>query len=362
MVGLTVFIRMKTSDDIQLPDKTSIEKAGQVIRTAELISEEYKKAFDQLSKWANLYAIPLKHYQISIKLRLFNMKKAKKDYLIGQRLKRMPSIIGKIRRFPDMKVTRMQDVGGLRIVVKTVDEVNQIHQEIVRNRKKDEVKQFKNYITQPKNDGYRGIHQVFRYSDSKYPKLRGFNIEVQIRTELQHCWATAVETLGMINLASYKTGEGDEKSRRFFLLASGVIALKENCPVPEVLKDMTEDAIRKEMIAIDNELQIISKLGGVVVATPKKKIDKNDFYYLLDLKVDPKGKSQIKILSFSQEESTSAEKYYRQIESETQDDHSVSILLIRADNFKDIRKAYPNYFLDVKRFLLTIREFLGKSQ
>ncbi len=45
------------------------------------------------------------------------LKKLSINCIVGQRLKRMPSIIGKITRFPDMSVSKMQDVGGIRIIV-----------------------------------------------------------------------------------------------------------------------------------------------------------------------------------------------------------------------------------------------------
>lgn len=35
--------------------------------------------------------------------------------LAARRLKRMPSIVGKLRRFPKMQASRMQDIGGWRL-------------------------------------------------------------------------------------------------------------------------------------------------------------------------------------------------------------------------------------------------------
>lgn len=340
-----------------IPSKKELEKAGTIIRTCAANSIEYEQAFRLISSWANLFAVPLKHFQISIKRRLTKQKKVH-NYLIGQRLKRMPSIIAKICRFQDMQITRMQDVGGLRIVVPALPNVEVVHSEIIRNRKKNEVQPYKDYISHPKADGYRGIHQIFRYYDKRHPELLGFRIEVQIRTKLQHCWATTVETLGMINGASYKTGGGDEQSRYFFLLVSGLFAIKEECAVPESIVNISHEQIKKEIIELDRKLKITQKLQSLVVSIKTKKVAESDYYYLLFLKFDHEGRGTINITSFSEEEREMAEGFYRTQEMTHRDNHKVSVLLIRADSFRNIKKIYPNYFFDVKMFLFTLDNLL----
>ncbi len=49
------------------------------------------------------------------------------------------------------------------------------------------------YTSKPKNTGYRGIHYVYRYSPSSKTNesLRNLKTEVQLRTSVQHAWATA---------------------------------------------------------------------------------------------------------------------------------------------------------------------------
>ena len=91
------------------------------------------------------------------------------------------------------------------------------------------------YIEKPKDDGYRSLHQVFKYKSTIAPELNGLFIELQIRTKLQHSWATAVETLGLVEKSSFKTGEGAEEFKRFFKLASVLFAHHESQPYPITL-------------------------------------------------------------------------------------------------------------------------------
>ena len=53
------------------------------------------------------------------------------------------------------------------------------------------------YIAHPKSDGYRGVHYVYKYRSGSTPKaeFNSLRIEVQLRSRLQHAWATAVETV-----------------------------------------------------------------------------------------------------------------------------------------------------------------------
>ncbi len=98
----------------------------------------------------------------------------------GQRLKRTPTIIDKLRRRPTMKLSSMQDIGGCRAVFSKQSEVARVlarftYNSLKRNEIEDTVR---DYVTNPRSSGYRGVHVWTRYD--------GRRIEVQLRTEMQH--------------------------------------------------------------------------------------------------------------------------------------------------------------------------------
>lgn len=82
-------------------------------------------------------------------------------------------------------------------------------------------------IQKPKNDGYRCLHQVFKYYSENNAEINGLQVEIQIRTNLQHAWATAVETLGLLEKTSFKTGEWTPEYSQFFKLASALFSYYE---------------------------------------------------------------------------------------------------------------------------------------
>ena len=74
---------------------------------------------------------------------------------------------------------------------------------------------------------------IYRYKNklaSDYDTLR---IELQIRTKLQHIWATAVESMGTFLGQALKSRQGDQEWLDFFAATSSAFAYKEGCvPIP----------------------------------------------------------------------------------------------------------------------------------
>ena len=112
--------------------------------------------------------------------------------VVVQRHKRAPSIIGKLTRFPKMELSRMQDIGGCRAIVSSVRDVQRLNKHIQTSRTRNELHREYDYIAEPKESGYRGIHLTYKYNGEK-TEYNGYFVEVQLRSKVQHAWATTVE-------------------------------------------------------------------------------------------------------------------------------------------------------------------------
>jgi putative GTP pyrophosphokinase len=138
---------------------------------------------------------------------------------VGQRLKREPTIAGKLLRFPGMELARMQDIGGCRAIpTGGTPEV----QGILRRIEKQwgpTIKGGKDYTRKPASTGYRAIHVVVRRDDRL--------IEIQLRTPGQQEWARAVERTELRTRFALKDGQGPLELLRYFELAAEGIALQE---------------------------------------------------------------------------------------------------------------------------------------
>lgn len=130
--------------------------------------------------------------------------------LIAQRIKRLSSVELKLERFRTMKLPQMQDIRGCRVIVSSVAQVRALAVNFQKSRTRNKFDHTDDYIDRPQRTGYRGIHLIYRFSSAKTLRLcNGLKIEIQLRSPLQHAWATAVETAARLrgkrsNLAKEK--------------------------------------------------------------------------------------------------------------------------------------------------------------
>ena len=329
-----------------------INKAGEIIRNG--TDDEKEQAIELLNQWRYNHIIPLRNIRAIVDRRL---KKLGIDCIVGQRLKRMSSIKGKIIRFPKMNIDRMQDVGGIRIIVNTISEVKRVHEALIKKSKHKVKETTKDYIESPKPDGYRSLHQVFKYQNEQNEDINNMRIEIQIRTKLQHAWATSVETLGVIDKVSYKSGFGEEENRKFFKIASALFSLKENCNVLEEYKHYTKDALINELKQIEQKQQILTKLKGLSILKPSLSLTSSgDVFFVLLLSAENQKDFSIKVIPFDDEEQATI--HYDTLEKKTRNDRVTSVVLVRSKNLKELKKAYPNYFLDTQNFVKTIEDII----
>jgi len=208
-----------------------VTKAGDIISGRKDPSETFSfdEAFDVAANWRSAHGYPLQVLAMTLRRRA---QKVDSSALVAQRLKRMPSIISKLKRFDGMQLSRMQDLGGCRAVVESVEQVDTLVSLYERKPCSTATFVHKNdYIASPKTDGYRSVHFAYRYT-GRHPDRQEFNglrIEVQIRSKLQHAWATALETIDAFTWQRLKSGVGKPEWKRFFALTSSFIALLGVC-------------------------------------------------------------------------------------------------------------------------------------
>jgi (p)ppGpp synthase/HD superfamily hydrolase len=172
--------------------KNQIVHAGKIIRNGTATSDEIRVARKIIDNWRASHAFPLQVFYVHLKRLTYSISP---DIVVAQRLKRLDSIISKLQREPTMSLWTMQDIGGCRVIVPSVDSVYEVAKRYKRSRVRHQIKNEYDYITNPKCSGYRSLHLVYQYqSDKKNEYNRNMLIEIQVRTKLEHLWATAVET------------------------------------------------------------------------------------------------------------------------------------------------------------------------
>lgn len=341
--------------------KGQVNRAGKVLRDDNAPPEELIEARKVLATWRNMHISP--SADISTLLGAYTGTKSQwPTALVSRRMKRMPSIVGKLRRFPEMQASRMQDIGGVRVIVDTIQDVYTMYNAVSENKKSRQILELppNDYIARPKTDGYRSLHQVFRYVSDKHPETNGLRIELQIRTRLQHAWATAVETLGAIEKSSFKTGEGNNAVKRYFQVASALFSLDEGQPVTEPCKGISHKELVREFEVLDKRLEATAKLKTLAVRQLPKITgkDRKSGLLLLVLTVSPNGDSQLEVQRC--DNLPVAEMAYSGIELLNKDNPAVYVLLMNTNNVSKLQQAYPNYYLDASLFLENIKRVCEK--
>ncbi len=155
----------------------------------------------------------------------------------------------------------MQDIGSCRAVVRSLRGIRRLVTLYEQSTFKHELSRSTDYIAKPRSSGYRGVHLIYRYHHKEPSPYNGLRIELQIRSRLQHAWATAVETVGTFLRQALKSSLGNDEWLRFFQLMGSAIAIREGTAfVPGTPTDRTE--LITELREAFNRLQIESRLGA----------------------------------------------------------------------------------------------------
>ncbi|OQX28821.1 MAG: hypothetical protein B0D92_06895 [Spirochaeta sp. LUC14_002_19_P3] len=306
--------------------------------------EEKRDAIQVVANFRSAHSYPMQSMIGHIRKKAFQVDK---HAIVVRRLKRIPSILAKLKRFPGMQITNMGDIGGIRVIVKEFKHVQQLQGELIKSRTKHRLCRHDNYLENPKVSGYRSIHLTYKYQGGK-GEYHGFRVEIQLRSKVQHAWATAVEVVGTFLGENLKASQGNTAWLHFFQLVSKAFAcLETNTAIDDALKHN----IQQDMAQLKVE-DTLNSFTLVARSVPTKA----DGFYLLRL--DTKEKT-ITAQFISKDLLPDAYEDYRRIELEIAEDPTQDVVLVSAKSLKELKLAYPNYFADTYLFLNNLKKILN---
>lgn len=338
--------------------KGQIDKAGKSLVDVGLEpwDPRFEAALQAINNYRAVHYYPLNTFKVTLRRKA---EAVDPDRIVAQRIKRLSSIAAKLRRFPSLRLSQMQDIGGCRAIVNTTAQVRALVDLYREGDLKHVVDDVDDYMESPKASGYRGVHLIYKYfSDKQAPAIyNGLYIEVQIRSRLQHAWATAVETIGTFLSQSLKSSQGEEEWLRFFALASAAIAIRENSParVPDTpVSDaelIEELAHYSTLLNAENTLRMYSR----VLTVGREQTQKGNHYFLLRLEPSV---GRMTIEGFPRRDIDRASARYLEVEKQITGMVGAEAVLVSVDSLVALERAYPNYFLDTTVFLKALQEAL----
>jgi hypothetical protein len=313
-----------------------------------------------VNNWRASHAFPLNTMQVGLRERA---RQINPEALVAQRIKRRRSIELKLVRFPTMKLSQMQDLGGCRAILNSVNEVNSVVTLYDRSAIKHKRVDLDDYISTPKVSGYRGIHLIYRYYSDRATTYNGHKIEVQLRTTLQHAWATAVETVGTFTRQALKSSQGEQSWLRFFALMGTAIAIREDTPPVPDTPDR-EGPLIEELREFVEKLDVEARLSayGTALQIHEERIVPKAVYYLLVLDTTItglRGEPGVGVTAYEKHELEQAERDYAVIEEEIKSQPGKDAVLVSVESLASLQRAFPNYFLDTDIFRQLVRDALG---
>ena len=258
-----------------------------------------------------------------------------------------------------------QDIGGCRAIVSSNKKVDQIVRLL---RKRAEFKgengkiRFKNYIENPKLDGYRSYHLIGQFK-AKHGVQRF--IEVQLRTSLQHDWATALEIVDLFTGQALKSNQGEDDWKRFFKGVSDQFAIMENIhlfkfgdidkhqkylKMVQASKDATASCTETQRLG--KKLSVQSKFlaftNSLKIANEQLARNSVDGYVLIEVNTI---NTTVRTTLFNRDDSKEASQRYTEAERKAAGTDGLVVALVSATAVGGIKEAYPNYFADSTDFL-----------
>lgn len=335
--------------------RSAANRAGATLVDREASPADRRAAIAVVSNWRAAHSFPLNTIQMNLRTYATGVSG---DAVVAQRLKRLESIERKLTNEPNMKLSQMQDVGGCRAVLPNADAVAAVAARFSTSRARHELSKKDDYLAEPKASGYRSIHLVYKYSTerARNTNYNGSRIEVQIRSKLQHSWATSVEVVDLFARQALKWSEGEGSWKRLFSLMGTEFAEKEGLPlVPRTPQNrgVRREQIRECALATD----AINRLSGYQKAADVSQRRFKDYpnaeYCVFSFNWQEK---RLRFRLFTGSEIREATDAYEDIEAEAAAGSPTDAVLVRVQNLRDLRKAYPNYFADTRAFVAALKK------
>jgi ppGpp synthetase/RelA/SpoT-type nucleotidyltranferase len=347
-----------------------INRAGDLLRSRDFprSDEELREVFNVVSFWRSEHDVPLKNaFEVVQKAALSRDTRC----IFAKRLKRTASIASKLKRFKEMDLRTMQDIGGCRAIVPNRKKLIQILREL------KQLEQFrwsngyriKDYIEKPKSDGYRSVHIVGSFRGDRSVNRK---IEIQLRTLIQHYWATALEIVDLFTGQALKSNQGDAQWSAFFRAVSDLFAAMDEIHLFESMQPRQRAISFQKKLRAEANLQEAAKIAASC-AKRLKVMEKLEAFAgsvkVLDdqlsnqsgfalLKIDLE-KRTLESQVFSVRDSKVAEAEYSALETLTASKESVVAALVSTTAVGGVKEAYPNYFADSSNFVQHLRIVLS---
>jgi len=342
--------------------KSAVRRAGRAIQKDVADSSDIAL----IDQWRSSHGYVINTFQIWLRRKI---QKQSIHVEFAQRLKRRNTVIDKLQRKnvngePVIRdLTSMHDFAGCRLIFDNIEELEAFRQELhsakslrnVEHVLRHDLGKY-DYIDHPRASGYRGIHDVFKHLPRSHRRTEGerpwdnLMVEIQYRTRAQHAWATAVEISDLLDDERTKFEAIGGQRGEFFAISSEVIARyhenKERAFKGESLEKLVD-----RLKSLEATLGIMQRLKLLRQFEAEEKLQTHS---VLNIYRGEDGAPRLDVIPF-----TSASDAIEKASELESDKNSLNAVYVRANNPKQLRSAYRNYFNDPIDFVELLEAAAG---
>lgn len=311
-----------------------VKQAGKALKNYDSDDERFLRALDVLDDWKFCH----REIMDSAVQRLFDCAMSiDPDAIVVGRIKRTDSIIAKLcRPGESYNLNQLGDIAGCRAIVESPDNVTALVARL-RGDGLFEVRKDHGYISSPKPSGYRSYHLIWQ-APSGAGQSRRLSCEVQVRTRLQHAWATGFEVYGRICDIDIKSGEGSSEEKEFFKLLADCFASLE----PGLDRNNSILPLNR-LFQLNDRLHVAEKIeaaNNAVTLLGSDDLGTKEGYCLITTDY---GEQTIDVCFYPSEDERDAYTEYARFERDKKEPGSIDGVLVRVSSSQNLMKAYPLY-------------------
>jgi hypothetical protein len=328
-----------------------IDRAGKILSSLSVAAKgQESHAMEVMDNWRLSHAHPMDVARKTLEARA---KTISHNPTFGTRLKTESSIRAKLKREGKMQLSSMQDIGGCRVILRDMDQVNNLLKLYAGDRNA----RVTDYVATPRVSGYRGKHIIWSFeadheSHACYNKMR---IEIQVRTELQHSWATAVEVCSTFTDQNLKSDHPickDARWVRFFALMGSAMALGEGGgPVRDTPSNKTKLLAELKELAEALKVTEVMRRWNTATEIIGSKSDTHAHNFLIELQAFDHFRARVNVTAYEKGREQEAAENRVLRETEARNKMGVQVALVGVQSINTLKTAYPNYFSDTTRFV-----------
>lgn len=340
----------------------AVRRAGEALRTKLIWSSDteadIREAFAIANDWRAAHQWPMRKIRYEI-IGLMH-RRERIPGLTAARLKRMTSVRKKLVRLESLNLNQIQDIAGCRVIVPSIADVYRFNDRF-ESGTKHHIRGIDPYIDKPKQDGYRTHHYKLEFytDDLSAAHYNGRRVELQVRTRLQHAWATAVEAVGLFRSEDLKAGQGDPEWLRLFELMASEFASAEGCElIPNAPVERERRLEITELSSKLNAIRLLDDIKNTVEYTKNYLHDHDAKYYIVRY---DRAKRVVKVEASNSPKDASTSTINEEIQ-EDRKTSDIESVIVEVTKIVNLQEAYPNYFGDVGVFMRNLRNVAqGKS-